>query len=845
MKEKHASLLERASHLLGAYDTLNLQQLSEIVARRQVTRAREQMSGLRDQLNGLTPAGRVEVARLATLKVLANKSVIQSLANTPEPGGFKVQQQYLGAAAYRLHAHGSGSPPSITGSISAPWPLEFDVFQNVTFEMNDQPLDITVDLLPSGDSYPRGVEPATLYGTKIGPFRIYSDLAIPRPIYSRDVASGGNFGLTSTTDRLHMIVDGVAYELTLPTPCTVANAVTTINGSSPGLGDVVTASEVAGLAPFTTRLMIGYTPVTKPDRYADRHMMVIDGAENAPLGSYYVGTSLSPLGNTPGSAAHSVGWDSNNELKVKANDNPVPLAITLPSGLWNGDPSSSYSVPASDVKAAIDAAASGAFVADVTDGNIVLISSVMGEGSILTILSDGVYDATNPVGDPKPGANTASMNGALELGFFGGMEDRKSDVDSRSVLNILNKDPSFSAEAKASMGRSEILREQRVVRVPTGISDVMIQVDLADDPTASWPPVSEMKVQILNGDNAGVYSIVSVSWSAPTLTLTLDRRLRDVDTALLHQIVVYRDVLIITSLDSTTTGRLRPKDSPFSPARAVLGLPATEVESTVGQVLIEYNDAQLGWKSLDLRQRFVKIGDTLTREDTNSVVTQVSAIEDAKAGILGVSPQVPASLNLGSSEGFNLRSASYGAYYQFVSALEAWLRSLGAYNDGELRVIDKLLTPLLSVQPSPNKVNAAYSMIEGLKLKLSGSSTALLEILRSFSVPRIQQLEDALQALSEHGHDRARASLVKADIQSYLDMDQEDSSFSRAFIKAASAVVVKDVNEPTNLHRGLDVSSRERLVSHKYDDKNPLNDFSDMEDDLPDADALDFWRGLE
>ena len=63
-------------------------------------------------------------------------------------------------------------------------------------------------------------------------------------------------------------------------------------------------------------------------------------------------------------------------------------------------------------------------------------------------------------------------------------------------------------------------------------------------------------------------------------------------------------------------------------------------------------------------------------------------------------------------------------------------------------------------------------------------------------------------------------------------------------MKATSQIAVKDINEPTNLTRHLS-EDRERVVAEWYDDKDPLNDFSDIEDDLTDPDALEFWEGID
>lgn len=825
LKSQHSKLLERVQNLLTAYDSFDLDELSTLVAKTQVARAESQMSALYELLDGLPPAERTQYAREALLKVLVNKSVVSAMTNAPEPGGTKLEQKQGGAATYRMAASGLGSPPVLEGTISAPFPLELNSSQNLTLTLNDATPDLTVDLLPSGSSFVDGIKAASLKGAKSGPFQIFPNLPSPWWIHTNDTLS--NYGLTTTTNRFHMVVDSVSYEVSLPTGAssTPALIAATITANIP----TVTATEVPGFS-LGTRVMITYNNGSPPARYADRHMHVVEGANNAVLGPYRVGNQISPYGSSTGYTAFSYGWSDNTELRVKPNDDIGEEVINLTSGTWTGDPKTSYLRTATQIESDINGQATG-FTASVDGDVIVLTSTRKGEGSILTINTEGL----------SGGLGTPSFNGANTLGFYEGQEDRQKDVDGRVITNLLNEDPTFSAEAVAKTSYTELTRQRRATIHAT--LDDRIEYVAPEDPTIGWPDASELKLKVLSGDNGGVYQIDSLSYLGGKLVINVSRDFRQQDTSILHEIVIYREVIQITSLDGSTAGLLEAKDSASYPARSVLGLPTGSVTGGVSKVAVEYNDPRLGWVPADLRQRLLKVGDSIYRQDTKSEVTTVSSVTDAKDGILGVSPQVDPYLNLSTTEGFSIKSISYLNYLDFYSKLDAWWGELGAFNDEDLQNLDKLLSPILLVDATIPRVNAVYSSVEELKDKLTGAG-ALLEILQGFVVTKIFQVDQVLQALLEQGHNRARAMLIKGDIAGYMSTTKEDSSYGKAMMKATAAVAVKDVNEPTNLTRHLS-EDRERVVAEWYDDKNPLYDFSDAEDDLEDPAALDFWEGLD
>lgn len=828
LKGQHAKLLERVENLLSAYEAFDLDELATLVARRQVTRAQQQLGDLHTQLNSLGPEERTELARDALLKVLSNKSAINSMTNAPEPGGTKLIQTLGGAAAYRLTASGVGTAPVLEGTVSAPYKLIKSTSDNLRVTLNGVSRDI--ELLPNGDSFSDGIVQAELTGAKSGPFQIYQDMASPPYIRSRVISAGGTFGFTVGNRQLHMVVDGVSYEITLPlTPSDTALGVASaINGSA--LGAVVTANGAS-----TTHVDITYTPASPPDRYRERSMQIVLGAFNASLfGPFYVGGIPSPLQS--GYAVHTTGWDANNELKVKANGGLTEETISLPEGGLTGDPKTNFLVTADTVRTTINGAASG-FTASLVDQRIRLRSVERGEGSIVTIVTAGLYGS----GDPREGLGTASFNGAATLGFYGAQEDRKHDVDGRTIINVLNEDSVFAAQAKATMARTEYLRTRRATKHAS--LDDAIQFEGPEDLDDDWAANSEIKVQILNGDNSGTYGVSDRSWSGGVHTLELDRDLRDGDTDLLHEIIVYKNVIRITSLNNTISGSIKVLDTITDSADQELGLSLTQVNSTVGKVYIEHNDPQIGWVPADLRQRLIKIGDQITQLDNNTSIGSVSSISEASQGLLGVSPEVSPSLSLDTTEGFNIKSISFLNYLTFRSSLIDWNDSLSPYDDESLAYLDKLLSPILLVDATTPRVNAVYDAVRAMRDKLTGAGS-LLELLQGFTVTRIFRVDQALQTLLEQGHNRARNLLIKADIAGYLKTTKEDSSYGKAMMKATSAVVVKDVNEPTNLTRHLS-EERERVIAEWYDDKDPLYDFSDVEDDLGDPVALDFWEGLD
>ena len=820
---QHDVVLERAAWLRTAFSEFQAGKLHSAVSQRQLARAADQLYDMYDLLEPLTPQERTAEARDVLLRLLSNESVVGMLAEGARPGDARMAQEPAAAPTYRVVAYGTGDAPSATGAVCAPFPLYDALAGSPTNVLGFSSLNgapVSVDLFPGAASSIPGIQAAELVGGSEGDFSVSDDLAVPYPL----VSAVGPFDTAANGATFHIIVEGVAYEKTLP-----ANPVTTDLMAAALLN--AAAGWVPTQPPVTFTANLGTVVVTHtgapPLRYRDRKMQVT-------LGFDYI-QDMWPWTVDPGTgpvvASSSAGWDANDKLWIKPNDMPTYVEVDLPLGVWP-----TYYVTAAAVAAAITGAAVVAgenFEGDVDPpgGNRVVVRSTDdGEGSIITIQSDG----TRQPPDARAGIGTPSLLGAVTLGFAVGQESRESDVDIRSVMNVLNTNSTFSAQAAARSVREEYLDERNAVW--TAASE--ISVDLAADPTASWPAFGELKVEIRNGSNRGVYGLTGApSYVGSTLSLSLDRRLRDPSATLAHMVVVYREQLQIVSLDDSLTSAIQVAN-PADTAHVVLGFDTVMRRGTVDQVQVQENDALYGWTGLDVSSKFVRVGDQLL-DGVGSYQSSVSGVADLSDGVLSVNPGVATTFSL-TTGGFILRALPHVRYLEIAAALETWLTTtLLPYEEG-LRRIDKVLAPLLLSNPTKDRVDAVYALVEGLKTRLTSLSTALGTI----TLSRMASAEAALQTMLEQGYDRARTLVLDGRYTAFFDLTANSASYSREFQRAVNELAVEDFNESSRARGRFDADFVRQSQSWK-DDTHPDYDFSDMEDEFPDSPVIDYYGGVE
>lgn len=802
LKSRHQATMDRARQLTEALSEFLSVDLAGQVGSRQIARAASKLQSLYDDLEPMTAEERTAVARQTLLDVLANQAVVKGLVDRLTPGEPKLQQSVAGSQLYRVTAYGSGTAPALEGTVSAPWKLQDASSDQLGLNLNGA--SQTIDLLPGGVSDVTGIARAEVVGQKQGDFSINGDLATPWPLRS----AAGPFD-TSTETTFHVWVDGVHYEKDVTsgasTPAsTLVTDLTNAANWTPSKPEL-TFSDQGG------KLQIAYNVTTPPVAYADRMMEVTKGFN-------YI-SDLWPwdgvIGGTPTLIAgeRSTGWDANDQLIVKANDDPDDVPVDLPvTGAWPD-----YLVSAADVASAItsDAVAAGeSFTGDGTGGFITVRSGLYGEGSIITILSDGL--------------GTPSHRGMTTLGFFEGQELREQDVTGQAVVNLLNKDSWFSTRARASLVRNQYLSDGRGLRA----ADTQMTIPVAEDPTAGWPAASEVKMTITGGDNSGIYTLSSYSWASGTLTLNLGRRLRDPTSGLLHQIKIYRDVLKITSRDSSTSGRVQASGT----ARTALGFSTDDLRSTVNSLLVEVNDSVIGWKAFDLRPRKLRTTDKLFLEN-GTEVSSINGLASQESGILGVSPGVSSSFATAAT-GFYITSVGQIEHGLFNDALVEWVE--GTSFDDELTSIDRKLSPLLLIHPTRSRVDNVYSLISSLKSEIE----ALISLCGSFSVARVKGVDRVVRSLAERGHNRARDLLLEGSISDFFATTSVNSSHGANFIAKAADVVVEDLNE-SNLAKARHDADVVRYAGSYVEDIDPQFDFSDFEEELPEMQLEDHWQGID
>lgn len=812
LKEVHSNLLSAIDQLQDAYGEFRSADLASSVASYQLTRASSVLREVSDELEPLTAKERIPKARSALLNILANKSVVKAVASRIDPGAAKIIQEASPSPTYRLSATGTGVTPSITGAISAPWPLEGGVDDELKFSLNGTALS-AIDLLPTGDSFIPGVGTVQLTGSNKGPFPVHADLGVPYSLLTKEIPTGNTYATLGKT--LYMIVDGTTFSIDFIGNRTAAQVATLLNASMSGY---ITATANSGGGNDWVEIEWDNT-TDPPVLYTQRYMEVATGINDATdLGPWRVNTSIPTAGTV------TRGWDGNDVLKIQPNDLSSSVSVNLTNGAWP-----TYLRTAAQVASNIDSAGGTHFDGD-TDTDRVVVrtkSAWKGEGAALKIVTDGM----------SGGRPTVSLSAAMTLGFAPNQDIRGADVPSHVVVNILNNDPGFRGEALASANRTELLHSNRVTSTaPSTLS--MVLSDLTVNPTIGWT-LPKLKLSVDGGDNSGFYGVVSATWvpATKTLNIVVDRGLRNVNPALLQNASIYEELLTIRSRDSSTGAEIDVDETALRSAHVILGLPTSQQISTVGQVLIERNDPITGWIPADLMISRIRSGDKLL-DGLGAEVAVVTDVSQVTSGIVGVGA-VASNLSLSA---FSIESAAYLAYIQFVTDLGVWRTTVfPPFDDETLRDIDEMLSPLLLLEyPTPARVNAAYSLVESLRNKIVDLQT----VFSNFIVLSINKVDNALNSMQERGFNRSRDLLLTGRFKDFFKTTVKTSSYSRAMMNAASETAIEDMNEPTKRLEEYDVDIDRIRTEYVEDDVDPKWDFSDMETEFS-PQAVDYWPSWE
>ena len=804
LKSIHAEILEAVTLLLEGVSSYRSAGIAKSVASRQIDRAAADLSDLFATLDAQTPTQRTSAARDALLRVLSNSASVRALAEASTPGSSKLVAEVV-SPEYRVSAYGEGAAPTITGTAPATWPIRDGVADRLHIDFGVAP-PVDVDLIP-GAGYDPGIERAEVVGGFPGDFRIAQDLATPYPLLTRSIPTGNNFAVNGKT--LYLIVDGTRYEVNFASD---RNATQVASDISTAVGVVTTSVVSAGGFDY---VLITYNNSSPPTLNSDHFMQIGTGVDNADdLGSG--GTPwriLGPSGIVTGTLTE--GWDGNDELQVQANDATAPTTVNLTNGAWPA-----YTRTAAQVAADITTVGGSDFEGDVDpEDKIIIRSELYGEGSAVIVRS-GV-------------ASSVSNRTLATLGLVKDASDIKADVSAGVVTNRLNQDAGFNALAQADTVRE--VPFQAVSAVVSGLQQLKVTLlDQTDDPTDGWV-LSELKVVVTAGDNAGVYGLTGATWVSPDLTLDLDRQLRNQVATNRHIIEVVSEKLRITARDSSTSSYIDVDELGSNSADTVLGLPTALTRGTVSKVLVERNDPVLGWVPADISRVGIRVGDVIVDSSGVEQAT-ISGLSSVSSGVLDVEPVDP---TMSLTTGFTVESAARQAYDVFETALQSWQSSMeSSVYDEELKRIDRVIAPLLVLnEPSRGQVNTAYTLVNNYKALLD----SLNVVLRSYSIPEVGSVSAAMRTMTEHGHDRARELLLQARFEDYFGVTARTASFSRVLMDAGSRVAVEDLNEPTKL-RSEEEGEFDRVVASWEDDEDPVYELEE-EQEIPDSPMTDYWPG--
>lgn len=841
LKGEHSRLIERVGYILSSYDQFLASNLQGAVGQRQLSRASSDLKSLHDDLNSKTPMERTKTARSSLLKVLANKSVVKALKDRVLPGESRITQSPSGPSQYRLSPAGTGTPASITGTISAPWAIQSGVTDRLLGDYNN--VTVSVDFVDGSDSGVVGIQQAQVEGNIEGDYAVHDDISTPYPLLSSlenyNVPTGGLF---------QIVVDGVLYECSLTAGAgrTALNIVTDFsvpgNWLTPPGVPPVTFSSIGG------RITVVYNNGSPPTSYSERKMEIVKG--------YCATTDLWPWkANVPSvglvTSDKSFGWDANNELWIQPNDyddfTTNPIVATLPNGSFPD-----FLITPAQVKTAVDNAATasseefeGITIADIGGTRVGVAStwqrlvngSVVGggEGSTVTIRSEGLRG----VGDPRAGLGTPSHLGMGTLGFSEDQESRSSDVGGQTVIKTLNQNSSFNAQAKASLVKNTYFESSEGIWNSGGVLRCLQNTD----PTSGWPTASKLKVSIRSGGNRGVYGVLSYSWiniaGSDYLSLTLDHRMRSEEPSTGQHFEVYSEWLKLESTVDTTVSEIDINDPtiPANTARKVLGLSSSPQHGTVEKMLVEWNDPLVGWKPFDARTRKIKVGDKVLNSLGNEF-TSVSSISELENGLIGVSPEVA---NWVVYSSFSIDSADYMAYSSFITDLNSWWDSFSFQEN--LNSLDLALNTVLRSHPNRDRVNAVYANVSVLRDALVGTGS-LSEVIQNFSTRTVTSMKSAIKALSDRGLDRAKELLIQGQFEEFFNTTSRTASHGSNFLDAAATAVVQDLNE-NNAAKARFSSVYRRRAGEWTEDVDPTSDFSDTEEELPNDELEEFWPGVD
>jgi hypothetical protein len=601
--------------------------------------------------------------------------------------------------------------------------------------------------------------------------------------------SAGPYTVPAVPNNVFEIyVDGVGYSAVLTSGSRTAaqiapeiNAATRIDGSSGTFNDEGTASDDAGSLKLVH------------DTAGDHNLRLGDAS-----------TLNVALGFTNEQLAE--GEEANNELRFITQDIVVEVV-----SLTNGAARTAAQVAADIATSAYFEAT--AETVTTTTGTITVpkITSVAySEGSHVKVAS----------------LTTKQEEAVKTLGFFEDQEDRGDYLKldeletAISALTGLETDISRTVLQSGNGGTAVLDGGFFKLRLPSG--------------TITATPVAYVDVlRIENGENLGWYPITAVSLGGAFDELTVQRPFPAVTgaEALNQEWKIHRDLLIITSTDTTKTSKLKVN---AGSANSNVGLTAQTYLGTVSGVRIKD-----GSKFLNFTREDVVAGDKLTLEGP-TYTTEHTVTDVTNDGYqIEVTPEVKGDL---AAHEYKVEGEGALAYETFSLALASWFTDTlepSKYEEDILE-LERTLNPLLvNKNPSAALIGTADTAANNLRTVYS----TLEDVLEQFTTSAVARIDALLNMLQERGLDRAHELLLLGEFEEFFGATKDESSYGGNLLEKMRAIAQNDVPQG----RSIDEDNVDDRLTGSHDETDADFDFSDQDDesgvpeidDVPDLDEDD------
>ena len=756
----------------GQFKSLNLQ---AIALQESLIQARADLLSLQKSFEDptITQDQKIALTKDAYLRIISGQAVVNNLSVARDPMAPRMKAA-AGEYGYLVKPGVSGTfgAATVAGLRSAPWVVKVGSNdQLIVAEDGNMPTTYTIQV-PDGPSVAsfgsltsynlHGETQATLVGTGVAPF-VFIDIPGLPPcqfIVSVDGVQFSGHVPAGTYDLTGVV--SVLQSLQNSVGVTLS---TLVNVSDDSLGHVQFTSIYSG----SHNIMIGeFDPVNMP--------------------------YTTPLGFTGNPA--NTGMDANNQIEIDRHLSP-PLTAGTP-----------YSI--SDQINAWVSLANLPYSSGATATTISIVNVGSGAQSI-TMTAESTARAT-------------VLRAYATLGFFEGQSDENSDVTAADVAKVFNN----VGKLQAKVVRQEFAHGSTGQVMDS--SSFRLTPSTAIPQTTNTDHAGDM-LYVLNGANSGYYEIIQiVPHTVPgddyvTIQVVVDSR-RPFQTPYNVPGTSWSVVREVVELESKSTALTTAIDIRDATANDTLGFTVGRVGGTTTGFQVMVSGTPQDFSLAD-----VEAGDLITIWSTTPPATKYTCtVASFTLDPNGKPTQLEMSAEKEGEElptasidpqNFNIFSADFIAYKQFVQDMNAWQQATAESKySKDIQELERAMNPLLvNTNPSQGQINDAHNYGTRPLIVTPGFLPLLRDALTKFVTRTSPRIDAAIKMLQERGFDRAYNTLMDGDLVSFFGYDKDDAASGAYMLKTMRSLAQNDlaVSKSNNTMDDTSLQSSSTTTNANYD----------------------------